>query len=291
MAENFKILQGDGTRLSGLVTDEENQPPRECGNCIFYRKDHCHHPVVKYDDEVLGTKGEPKPVQDKWCCNFFRSPGRVLLYAVRHGEDDNDHLIGGWEDAPIDKAGIKDAAEAAAFLLDKGIRHIVSSDMKRTLETAKIIAKELGLKPSDIVTDFRLRTWNKGELNGEEKSAENKKTLGWYKDHPHQVIPGGESHDQLEERSDEAFDYYLQKAREDGTYILLMHNGNIKQLQRYIEERMTGEDLTSANSSPDSVAPGGIAQVTETKGELSCKIVLKDSKKNTKDKVVADKGQ
>jgi alpha-ribazole phosphatase len=278
MAEKWKLVQIDGTKMSGLVTNEENQPPRECHNCVWYNSDHCSHPVVMVDPEVVGTQGQPKPVGDKWCCGFFRSPGRVLLYAVRHGEDDNDHLIGGWEDAPIDKQGIKDAAEAAAFLMDKGIRYIVSSDMKRTLETAKIIAKELGIKPSCIVTDFRLRTWNKGELNGEEKTAENKKTLGWYKDHPHQIIPGGESHDQLEERSDEAFEYYLQKAREDGTYILLMHNGNIKQLQRYIEERMTGETLTSANSSPDSVLPGGIAQVTENKGELSCKVVLKERK-------------
>lgn len=278
MANEFKILQGDGTKLSGLVTDEENQPPRECGNCIFYSHDHCHHPVVMADDDVVGTKGQPKPVHDEWCCNFFRSPSRVLVYAVRHGEDENDHLIGGWEDAPIDEAGVKDAKEAAKFLSNKGIRYVVSSDMKRTYETAKIIAKELGLKITDIVTDFRLRTWNKGELNGEEKTADNKKTLGWYKDHPHQIIPGGESHYQLEERSDEAFDFYLDKARHDGTYALVMHNGNIKQLQRYCEERMEGSHLTSENSNPDSVLPGGIAKVTEKKGKLKCEVVLKERK-------------
>jgi broad specificity phosphatase PhoE len=278
MEPDFKILQGDGTRLSGLVTDEENQTPRECGNCIFYSKDHCHHPVVKYDDEVIGTKGEPKPVKDEWCCNFFRSPGRVLMYAVRHGEDENDDLIGGWEDAPIDEAGEKDAKEAAALLKDKGIRHLVCSDMKRTHETAKIIAKELGLTASDVVTDFRLRTWNKGELNGEEKSDSNKKTLDWYKERPHQTIPDGESHYQFEERSDEAFDYYLDKARNCGTYIIVMHNSGIKQMQRYIQEHQTGDmsKLTSTNDSPDSVAPGGVAQISENKGHLTCKIVLKE---------------
>ena len=60
MAEDWKILTGDGTKLSGLVTNEENQPPRECHNCIWYKSDHCTHPVVMNDDEVLGPKGEPK---------------------------------------------------------------------------------------------------------------------------------------------------------------------------------------------------------------------------------------
>jgi broad specificity phosphatase PhoE len=278
MAESWKLVQIDGTKMSGLVTEEENQLPRECHNCIWYNKDHCHHPVVKIDPEVIGTDGEPKPVEDEWCCGFFRSPGRVLMYAIRHGEDENDDLIGGWEDAPIDEAGEKDAKEAANHLKDKGIRHIVSSDMKRTLETAKIIAKELGLSPSDIVTDFRLRTWNKGELNGEEKNDSNKKTLEWYKERPHQTIPDGESHYQFEERSDEAFDFYLDKARNCGTYIIVLHNSGIKQMQRYIEEHRTGDEsvLTSKNNSPDSVAPGGIAQISENKGVLTCKIVLKE---------------
>ena len=274
----FKILAGDGTKLSGYVTVGENEPPRECGNCIFFKKDHCHHPVVIQDEEVPGTPGEPKPVNDEDCCNFFRSPVRILMYGVRHGEDENDELIGGWEDAPIDANGLRDAKEAAKFLKNKGIRQIISSDMKRTLETAKIIAKELNV--TDLVTDFRLRTWNKGFLNGEEKTEENKEILTEFKENPDKTIPEGESHEQFEERHDEAFSYYIDESFREGIKLLVLHNSGIKQLQRYCACEATGnkKDLSSKNDSPDSVAPGGIAMVMAVRDKLHCKVVLKERK-------------
>ena len=275
---DFKILSGDGTKLSGYVSAYENEPPRECGHCIFYKHDLCHHAVVMVDDEVPGKRGEPKPVKDEDCCNYFRSPVRVLMYAVRHGEDENDDLIGGWEDAPIDEAGVQDAMEAATFLEGKGARQIICSDMKRTLETAKIIAKELGIK--DLVTDFRLRTWNKGYLNGAEKSEQNKAVLTEYKENPQRVIPEGESHGQFEDRHDEAFTYYVDESFREGVKLLVLHNSGIRQLQRFCESNNSGNAkvLSSKNDSPDSVAPGGIIKVTAVKDKLNGKVVLKERK-------------
>lgn len=274
-----KKIAGDGTKLSGFVSFEENQPPRECGNCIFYKHDLCHHPIVMIDPCVLGTHGKPKPVEDEDCCNFFQSPTRTVMYVVRHGEDENDDLIGGWEDAPIDEKGLADAKQAAKFLSGRSIRCIVCSDMKRTHETAKIIAKELGI--TEIVTDVRLRTWNKGIYNGEEKTEQNEADLGWYKDNPHAQVPEGESHDAFEDRCDEAFEYYIDKARNDGMKILVTHNSGIKQLQRYCELQAKGDEskITSENGAVDSVLPGGIAKVTETHGKLKCEVVLKDRKR------------
>ena len=266
--EYEKKIAGDGTKLSGFVSDEENVPPRECHNCVFYKHDLCHHPIVMIDPEVPGEHGKPKPVGDGFCCNFFRSPGRTLIYAVRHGEDEGDHLIGGWEDEPIDDKGKNDAKEAAEKLKGKGIRYIVASDMKRTVETAKIIADILEIK--HFQTDFRLRTWNKGIYNGQEKTEENKADLTEYKENPSWVIPKGESHYQFEDRMVEAFDDYTKYAMEDGIYLLLLHNSGVKELQRYC----AGEPVT--DESPDSVLPGGIAKVTTKKGKLSCEVVFKD---------------
>ncbi len=73
MTDKLKILP-DGTKLSGFVTAKENRPPRECGHCIHYSKDHCEHPVIMEDPEVKGEQGKPKPVGDRDCCNFFKSP-------------------------------------------------------------------------------------------------------------------------------------------------------------------------------------------------------------------------
>jgi hypothetical protein len=157
----------DGTKISGYVSAQENQPPRQCSHCIWYKSDHCHNPIVMIDEDVHGTANKPKPVNDEDCCNGFQSEGRILVFCLRHGEDDGDELIGGWNDDPLDDKGKKDAEEAAKFLEDKGIKKVVCSDMKRTEHTAKIVAEHLGIK--DITTDFRARTWNKGYLNGRRK--------------------------------------------------------------------------------------------------------------------------
>lgn len=266
----------DGTKLSGFVSAQENQPPRQCSHCIWYKHDFCHNPLVMIDDDVNGPKGQPKPVQDEDCCNGFQSEGRILAFCLRHGEDDGDELIGGWNDDPLDGKGRKDAEEAAKFLEGKGISRIICSDMKRTEETAKIVADKLGIK--NVVTDFRARTWNKGYLNGEEKNEEHKNILTEYKDNPHWVIPDGESHFQFEERSDEMFEAYLDEARKEGVLLIVLHNSGIKQMQRYIEASNSGakSTLRSDATNPDSVAPGGILRVAENNKKLYGKIVLKD---------------
>jgi broad specificity phosphatase PhoE len=277
--EDWKLVTIDGTHMSGFVNNGENQMPRQCHNCIWYKDDKCHHPVVMVDEEVPGDYGKPKSVADDSCCGFFRSPKRDLLYILRHGEDEYDDLIGGWEDADIDEAGIKDAKEAAAFLKNKGIRHIYCSDMKRCMETSKIVAKELNLDPYCIVTDVRLRTWNKGIYNGQEKTEQNKEDLQYYRENPHKIIPNGESHYQFEDRSDEAMAYYIHKARSCGIILIVTHNSLVKQAQRFVKESRTGKEVNSANGPMDSVMPGGILKLHSDWDKLAFDIVLKEGKK------------
>lgn len=267
----FKILP-DGTKMTGFVTAEENQLPRECGNCIFYSHDKCHHPAVEQDPEVLGEQGHPKPVGHHDCCNFYKSPSRVIIYAVRHGEDLDDDIIGGWNDPNLDTKGKRDAIEAAKFLKGKGIRKIYSSDLGRCEDTSKVIAKELGIPLNEIVFDFRLRTWDKGYLNGAPKTEENKKTLEYYKENSHLIIPKGESRDMFDDRNEEAFDYYVHRSLMEGVCILVMHNSNLKNLQEYAE---AAEDYEN----PDSVLPGGIVRLSVKDNVLTADVVLKDKPK------------
>jgi hypothetical protein len=167
MEFNFNILP-EGSKLSGFVTSEENQPPRQCGSCVWYKHDACHHPVVMIDPEVPGEDNQPKPVQDDWCCNFFQSPGKTLIFGLRHGttEMNEQGLHRGWSNVPLDEQGRSDANEALEFLKDKGIMKIVCSDLDRSMETAKIVGDALGLEPQP---DFRLRPINKGIFEGQPK--------------------------------------------------------------------------------------------------------------------------
>lgn len=63
----------DGTALSGFVTEKENQPPRECGNCRWFDGTHCHHKLVIHDPEVPGKDGQPKKVGEDDCCDNFQN--------------------------------------------------------------------------------------------------------------------------------------------------------------------------------------------------------------------------
>ena len=270
MAEYEKLISAQGTKLTGFVSAEENMPPRECRACIFYKHDTCHHPLVQIDPDVPGEHGKPKPVEDEWCCNFFRSQGRTLFYVVRHGETElnAENAYRGWADVPLDENGRKQAKEAAEYLKGKGIRMVYCSDLVRAKETAVIICKVLGL--SDPWVDFRLRPWDVGDLTGQEKTKENKATLEEYADNTSWQIPGGESVDEFGDRVQDAIDYYAHEAREEGIKLLVTHTSDCIQVDNWTR----GEGADGRPEVGDVVEPGGILKITEKNGKLKSEAVL-----------------
>jgi broad specificity phosphatase PhoE len=84
----------------------------------------------------------------------------VTFYIIRHGQKE-----GRSGDPSLDNVGKTKARATAEFLKDKQIKQIFSSPLKRTMDTAKIIAKELGLK---VNVDSRLyERLNWGDRKGE----------------------------------------------------------------------------------------------------------------------------
>ena len=85
-----------------------------------------------------------------------------MIYFMRHGLDD-ESFVGGWSEVDLIDEGINQVNEALPILKKLIITKIYSSDIKRALSTAKIIASEL--KVPIIETDI-LREQNKGDCNG-----------------------------------------------------------------------------------------------------------------------------
>ena len=90
----------------------------------------------------------------------------MAIYLVRHGQDEDNAngILNGHRNMPLTKLGQEQAKEAAENLKDKNIDVIYSSPLKRTFETASIIAKELNINhvipyPDLIERDF-------GDLTG-----------------------------------------------------------------------------------------------------------------------------
>jgi len=82
---------------------------------------------------------------------------------IRHGESVNNRaqLVNGWTDCDLSQDGEQSAAIAGESLRDYKITRIVTSDLKRAIKTAEIIAHKINFK-GEIETYFDLRERNWG---------------------------------------------------------------------------------------------------------------------------------
>lgn len=89
----------------------------------------------------------------------------MMLVLVRHGRADGnrDHRFIGQSDVPLDAEGRRQAEAVAARLADVGIERVVSSDLRRTIDTATPLARRLGV---DVDVEPRLREISNGKWTG-----------------------------------------------------------------------------------------------------------------------------
>jgi len=83
-----------------------------------------------------------------------------LLYLARHGETDWN-AQGRWQgqtDVPLNSNGLAQALELASALREAGLRAIVSSDLARARETARVVADHLGLGVGHLDPGLRERS-------------------------------------------------------------------------------------------------------------------------------------
>ena len=95
------------------------------------------------------------------------NPRRVLL--IRHAES-TWNAAGrwqGWGDPPLSARGRAQAAALAEQLVPEGIVHLVSSDLARAAQTARILGDAFGLVPA---LDARLRERDLGRWSGLEEA-------------------------------------------------------------------------------------------------------------------------
>lgn len=91
---------------------------------------------------------------------------RLLL--LRHGQStwNAESRWQGWADAPLSEVGREQSRAMAAWLADLGL-HLggaVSSDLARSMETARIVAELLGL--GDVAVEPALRERDVGDWSG-----------------------------------------------------------------------------------------------------------------------------
>lgn len=93
-----------------------------------------------------------------------------MIYLMRHGLDDEDY-IGGHSDIGLVEEGKKEVIKSAEFIRDNlGIKQIITSDVRRSVETSKIVLEVLK-KDLPFQLDASLRELDKGVLTGRRKDS------------------------------------------------------------------------------------------------------------------------
>ena len=155
----------------------------------------------------------------------------MLLYCVRHGETtfNAEGRIQGRLDTPLSPAGMKQceliAAALAAIARERPIDFVVSSPLRRALDTARPVAERLGVP---LRTDDRLMELHAGVFQGllpiEMETQFPEATERWRSHDPDYEIPGGESRRQLMTRGAAALDELL---RSDGPAAVIVAHGGL----------------------------------------------------------------
>ncbi|MCI1899842.1 MAG: 2,3-diphosphoglycerate-dependent phosphoglycerate mutase GpmB [Enterobacter sp.] len=127
----------------------------------------------------------------------------LQVYLVRHGETqwNAERRIQGQSDSPLTAKGEQQAWQVAERAKTLGITHVISSDLGRTQQTARIIADACGC---DIILDPRMRELDMGVLEKRHVDSLTDEEEGWRRTLVNGTedgrIPDGESMQELSVR-------------------------------------------------------------------------------------------
>ena len=206
------------------------------------------------------------------------------LCLVRHGAtklnnetDTSQDRIRAWSDVPLTDEGRDEARRAAKKLAKHDIEVIVCSDLSRAEETASIIGKELGIKPS---SSPKLRPWDLGKFTGM-STKEALPKIAEYVERADEPVPEGESFNDFRARAFEGIAGAFRKAGGKNLCIV-SHHRNERLLTAWDEAGQPSNhtiDLKEFLSKGDP--PGGVIEydidVKALSGKQSTEAVAKKS--------------
>jgi alpha-ribazole phosphatase/probable phosphoglycerate mutase len=181
---------------------------------------------------------------------------RVIF--IRPGETDwnRQKRWQGWVAVPLNEHGRRQAQRLANYIRNIGMSVLYTSDLKRAIETADLLAEKLGYAP---IPDERLRERNIGSWQGltpDEMSQ-------WYPaeygqllaDHHNFRVPGGESRNDVKKRILVAFNDIV--AQDKGETIGIMsHTTAIHELLSELIPGTQADNVGVSNTSVTTIARG-----------------------------------
>jgi broad specificity phosphatase PhoE len=154
---------------------------------------------------------------------------KTSLIIARHGETDYNRqglLQGRGIDAPLNETGLRQAKSISDYLVNYDANSLVSSSLKRTIQTAEPIGRSKAL---EVVPEGALDEMDFGDYEGIEyiKVSEELQELqqAWQGGKLDLPIPGGESPLQVFERANTAVMRFIETYR--GKHLILILHGRL----------------------------------------------------------------
>ncbi len=164
----------------------------------------------------------------------------TLLYLVRHGETDwnLERRIQGATDIPLNATGRAQARDTGRLLAQRRWDAIVASPLSRALETARIIAAEIGLGEPGIEPALVER--NYGEAEGLTGAEVEERFPGGA------PVPGRETREQVADRVVPAL-LAIAAAHPGEAVVVVSHGGVIRAVLDAVEPDGHGEPITNGS--------------------------------------------
>jgi broad specificity phosphatase PhoE len=179
--------------------------------------------VLEVNKGVVTAKGIAYKTHLKQAESKTAKRGTTIICLARHGESEgNVKKIyqgqgGNWK---LTLNGRKQAKQLAKRLKGEGIEVVYCSDLARALETAQIVARELGGLKVTVLKGLRERHY--GKIQGMTFDEAHKKFRKFWLDRQKKgmtaIPPGGESHSSVSKRMSEA----MKKVAESGKNALVV---------------------------------------------------------------------
>lgn len=196
-------------------------------------------------------------------------PRPLRLVLVRHASStwNDERRIQGQLDPPLSAKGREQAERVAARFRGVDVEGFYSSDLRRAVETAAAIGRELGREP-ELVPELREVALGEWEgLNRDEIVARYPDEWERWRDHPSwDIVPGCEGTDAFEGRVGAVLDRLLAR-HGTGRVVVVTHGGVIQvALLRVVGRSSNGlfpftianTSLTVLEGSPERLVVGSV---------------------------------
>lgn len=192
----------------------------------------------------------------------FDGEDSASIFITRHGETalNKDGKLRGWADPPLNSTGMAQAREAGEFFEDIKVDRIYSSDLKRSMQTAKSISETTGAPVEQMIA---LRPMNYGDWNGQLLTVVGPlmdKLQEKWKTNPDASPPNGESFTKFQKRLINFYETVIKSLDAQDSVVLTCHLSVFNFLACYIlnnRKPLEGDDLDK------------LGNVTQEEGSIS----------------------